>query len=309
MHLNINSSAPASNSHHASLLSLPKELLISIFCHLPSLNEAFVLSSACQVLQGIWLNSVTTIYKHLARRSIPCERHARQLLALQGGPSSDSRITSAKEVSRMMKNRDVVERAIRTFKPQIDVIFSSRNPRAEVLSDLGPFQHPPYLTTTERSRFTRSYYQLWGLAKIEDPAELNTRFESMTVQHLLHLLGIASPRGLPRWEEWILDSQCENIDTNSHYPFEISASRRRLLEMSSAEILRRSPRDDNVDSPINGRLIGCFAFGEGYYDYLILCDQSQSVIKNAVCGKVAKKANFKKYTQCELWDDSSDEDV
>lgn len=50
----------------------------------------------------------------------------------------------------------------------------------------GARQHPPNLTQTERPRFIRSYYQLWGMLKINE-AEWQTRLESMKLKEHCHL--------------------------------------------------------------------------------------------------------------------------
>ena len=145
---NVNSFATQTmaSSRRGCLSSLPSELLVSVFCHLPSFKEAFVLSSTCHQMQDIWLNNVATIYEHLRRLNIPCERHARKVLALQGGPPAESRITSARDVIQMMRNRNEVERATRTFECQIHYRIVFRNSHARERCDLAPLQHPPHLT-------------------------------------------------------------------------------------------------------------------------------------------------------------------
>jgi len=49
-------------------------------------------------------------------------------------------------------------------------------------------RHPPYLTPTERSRFIRAYYRLWGLLELEDSA-WSQRYA--------------------RWTAWQLNRTCE----------------------------------------------------------------------------------------------------
>ncbi|CAF9935374.1 MAG: hypothetical protein HETSPECPRED_009768 [Heterodermia speciosa] len=298
--------------HRGPLLSLPVELLISVFCHLPSLNEAFVLSSTCRELQRVWLNNVATIYKHLARQSIPCERHARHFLALEVGPLPESRITSVKEVAQMMKNRITVESAIRAFE-------TDTNGRRTVLNredpnDFTVIRQPVPLTRTERSRFTRSYYQLWGVMTIDDPAELEARLQSMTTKELLHLRGMTC---LIRSRELIWRSQCDNVETNSQYHLEAPISKWRLWEMrdtsakmSGAEIRRRLRGYHNISPNSEDMLmIRNYAFDERYFGYHFLYDRHQTRVKDAVCRKRSKKPIFEKETHWELWDGSSDEDI
>ena len=57
----------------------------------------------------------------------------------------------------------------------------------EIYYGPGARKHPPSLTRTERSRFTRSYYQFWGMMEL-DRHEWPSRLESMTSLKQLYLL-------------------------------------------------------------------------------------------------------------------------
>lgn len=50
----------------------------------------------------------------------------------------------------------------------------------------GARRHPPTLTLTERPRFTRSYYLLWGMMKM-DAAEWQPRLDAMSLKQLYYL--------------------------------------------------------------------------------------------------------------------------
>ena len=305
------------NGHRGSLWSCPDEIVISVFCHLPSFHEVFVLSATCHLMQEVWLDNVETIYKYLARHSIPCERHARQLLALQGGPPLESKIASAKQVIQMMKNRDMVERAICTFEHQIAHRVESRNSRAQNYHGLGPLLHSPSLTRTERSRFTRSYYQLWGIMQLGEFAELEPTLQSMTIKQLLHLQGIASPHGLTLGDESIPGSQRKSFDIDSVLSLEDPIFRISLLELMEAEIDRRIYGYNNMDLLFedmdpqyeNTDMIKAYAFGDGYYDFLIIWDNYQAPIKQVVRRTRAVKPSSEKGWDMEVWEESSDEDV
>ena len=304
IHFNMNRSATQTviGGHRGPLLSLPVELLISVFCHLPSLKEAFALFSTCRELQRVWLNNVARIYKHLARQSIPCERHARQFLALEVGSLPESRTISAKEVAQMMKNRITVETAIRKFESKAvarRIFFNHENPYCF------PVIRPPScLTRTERSRFTRSYYQLWGLMKIDDPAELAARLQSMTTKQLLHLRGMIC---LTRYRKVIWPSQCDVVETSSQHLKTLSS---KWKLMSRTEIRRRLRGYKNLSSHSKDMsMIRNYAFDERYFGYHFLYDSHQTCVKDAVCRKRTKEPIFEKETHWELWDGSSDEDI
>ena len=51
-------------------------------------------------------------------------------------------------------------------------------------------RHPPYLTKTERPRFIRAYYQLWGFMIIPQTV-WQARIESMRLKELYHLCDIS----------------------------------------------------------------------------------------------------------------------
>ena len=51
----------------------------------------------------------------------------------------------------------------------------------------GAHRHPPTLTCTERLRFVRSYYTLWGLMNTDDSSKRLSRLESMTLKQLYRL--------------------------------------------------------------------------------------------------------------------------
>lgn len=209
-----------------------------------------------------------------------------------------------------MKNKNVVERVLRTFENHIvDRVEARNNGKFGDLYSLEPLRHPSYLTRTERSRFIRSYYELWGLMKINDSAELKARLQSMTFQQLLHVQGITSPHGLTDDDQLISPSQYQNFDTSSHEPLKDEISRLRLLHMNQYEILRRMHGYEHSEYTAYTALLSVSTWAEGYYGFIILWDRYQARIKNVVCGNRAKKPSFEQETHWELWDDGSDEDA
>ena len=101
------------------LSSIPAELIIRIFCLLPSFSDIFALAAACRRFRSVWTENVTAIYRHVAPRSIPCERHARNFLPDQGRPSSECHALSARDVVCIVRNSCVVGKAILQFEREI----------------------------------------------------------------------------------------------------------------------------------------------------------------------------------------------
>ena len=210
----------------------------------------------------------------------------------------------------------MVEKAIRAFQREIEHKVESRylpaghrfhlGPQHGPLTgtghrfDLGP-QHAP-LTGTERSRFTRSYYQLWGFMELGDCAELKTRLQSLTMKQLLHLRGIAH-------DESISLPQCMIFDSGLHRSFPNSSEdleyRKCLLNETSRNELDRRGYGTNVTNLVDLM----HAYGDSHWGYSMIWDDYQAAIKHVVCTKSAHKQLSETETHWEQWEDSSDEDV
>ena len=110
------SSFQAAHDINDPLLLIPVELLTKTFSLLPSLSDVLALAATCRRLRHIWTMNVTTIYSHVASRSIPCEREARRFLADQGRPATNYPTLSALDVICMLRNSRVVEKAMLQFE-------------------------------------------------------------------------------------------------------------------------------------------------------------------------------------------------
>jgi hypothetical protein len=97
---------------------MPPEVATNIFCQLPSFPDVFALSRVCHRLRELWLMNVNSIYNEIAPRSIPCINAAGRFLVVHDGLSLESPI-AAKDVVRMLRNADVVEKAILQFEREI----------------------------------------------------------------------------------------------------------------------------------------------------------------------------------------------
>ena len=291
-----------------SLSPFPVELLTIVFCHLSSFQDVFNLAFTCYRAQDVWLNNVATIYKHIARVSITCEDHARIFLADQGGPAPESEITSGRDVFQMMKNQNVINKVILEFERQIVSNVKARGHRTEDYYGLGVLRHPPYLTCTERPRFIRSYYQLWGLLTIDIPDERQARLQSMSLKQLLYLCEISwLPDGMGPGEKVTSSSQDPGVDPGSDsatYQQRIQA-REALskIVLKHTKLTYRRIHEQDMD------LIWVIAMNEGYSDFLVMWDHWQSSLKEVVCGSRSKEPPYKRQFHWELWKDSSDEEV
>lgn len=155
---------------HLSLM--PAEIIRAIFCKLSSLSDVLTLSATCQRHRTVWTENIASIYNEVGPRSIICERHARRLLADLDGSPPEYPILSAKDVLCILRNSHLVENAILEFEKEVfnknTEMFGVHRPDA---------RDPPRITHNERPRFTRSFYQLWGIIN-QDTDQSLSRFVS-----------------------------------------------------------------------------------------------------------------------------------
>ena len=122
---------------HPSLSIMPPEVVMNIFCQLPTFSDVCALSAVCCRLRHLWLKNVNPVYKHIAPRSIPCERAACRFLIDQDGPGLASPV-SAQDVVRMVRNAGVVEKAILQFEREIvSRVRSKLGPNSHVVRSIG----------------------------------------------------------------------------------------------------------------------------------------------------------------------------
>ena len=295
----------SSAASSGSFSPLPTELLTVIYCHLPSFHDVYHLASTCHRLRHIWLTNIATIYKPVARASIACEPQARNLLADQGGPSPSSDITSIRDVARMMQNVQAVSQAISRFEVKVVSKVRSRGHRAEDYYGAGARRHPPYLTRTERPRFIRAYYRLWGLMSIDDVVERRSRLRSMSLKQLLYLCEISwLPKGMGPSEEAMQSSADPGIAlrTESSQCYQARRALSKLVLEQTESAYRR----------IHGgemEAIWVIAMDEGYDTFLVMWDHWQSSLLDVVCSRRSKEPPYKKEFHMELWEDSDEEEI
>ncbi|MCJ1471107.1 hypothetical protein MMC07_009755, partial [Pseudocyphellaria aurata] len=212
-------------------------------------------------------------------------------LADQGGPAPESEITTARDVVQMMKNQNVIEKAMLEFEYQIVSKVKTRGHRAEDYYGPGALRHPPYLTCTERPCFVRSYYQLWGSLTIDNPVERKARLQSMSLKQLIHLCEISwLPDGMGPGEEVASSPRDPGVDPGSD-----SATYQRQTQAREALSKMVLGLTELTYRRINGQdmeLIWVIAMEEGYSDFLVMWDHWQSSLKEVVCGRRSKELPY-----------------
>lgn len=168
----------------------------------------------------------------------------------------------------------------------------------------GARSHPPYLTRTERLRFFRSYYQLWGFMKVA-PAEWQSRFESMTLKQLYQLHEMSKLRQSIGREEVLPPHPFPDAKSGS-----ISAtSRGRSQERIALETMIWQRLNDVFKRIYETKAIVIQDdFDEGAGGFVAIWDHFQEPLRGNVsqCNGPYHSPSF---VEQYLWDDISDEEV
>ncbi|KAL8918372.1 MAG: hypothetical protein Q9208_007391 [Pyrenodesmia sp. 3 TL-2023] len=280
--------------------ALPNELLTDIYCFLPSFSNALAFASTCHRVRDCWLTEATLIYRHIAPKSIPCERHARTFLADQHEAITDPSKISAEHVLRLMRNSRMVEQAIPEFEAHIVSRVRCGGERADDYYGAGATRHPPHLTRTERPRFIRSYYQLWGLIRLKTPVEWQARLESMTLKQLFHLYEMSM---LPSTMTFLRrrDGQLDTVSVIDREPVERRVALERQILKHLEEVYRRIHGKDLIH-------IWVHAPEEGYGNFIAMWDHFQPSLKEVVCGRRSEEPPYRFFLDLDLWEDSSGEE-
>ena len=175
--------------------------------------------------------------------------------------------------------------------------------------------HPPNLTRTERPRFIRAYYQLWGMMKL-DPAKWQSRFESMTLKRLYELCEMTH-----------LQQSIGREEVIRAHPPPCSPSYLSLLKERSKERVALEKRiwqhiehlyqrvHEGEPESIWGikqpeSLWGTYELEEGAYGFLVIWDHWQGCLKQVVLGlRPVGQCTEPDFVKQYIWDDTSDEEV
>ncbi|RJE23170.1 hypothetical protein PHISCL_04477 [Aspergillus sclerotialis] len=104
---------------HDPWISAPVEVILAVFCHLPTFSEALNFATTCHRHYRIWIENTALIYTYIAPKSIPCIRHARDLLAAQGGAPVESGLITAWDIRRLIRNWRIVQKSLARFNQDI----------------------------------------------------------------------------------------------------------------------------------------------------------------------------------------------
>ena len=107
-----------SNSRNHFLL-MPVELIIKLYCQLPSFNDVLALAATSHRARSIWTENTAEIYAQMGPRIIPCERYARTFRQDQAGMTLNLRNISVRDVVRVVHNAELVEETIRDFEEDV----------------------------------------------------------------------------------------------------------------------------------------------------------------------------------------------
>jgi hypothetical protein len=298
----------------ASASTLPPELIAKIFEALPCFQDVFNFASTSRRLRVVWSENATSIYKKVVRKSIPCHRHARRLLADQGGPPVDSPRLTTLEVLKIAHNAAVVDKAMAKFENDIvchvsctfEALFNwyTGDVQADRLTNVlvpysaepyygpGATGHPPTLTRTERPRCIRLYYQLWSLTRL------------CASEQVLRLKGTTLKRLFQLFEMSMLD---ENIGCEEDEDETLRWTRRQELQDQIRE------RIDQIAESVQHRVEHIISYGqtEGFSFYVSMWDHWKPALFEVCCGwkRLQRKASDPEFERRVLWDDSSDEDA
>jgi len=176
---------------------------------------------------------------------------------------------------------------------------------AEPFYGKGVYEHPPTLTRTERSRFIRSYYSIWGLMKL-DPKEWESRLQAMTSQELYYL------REVSKWTQGVENEEIVPPPMSSDEPSDLAHSinsdlsnKRKALERRIWNQLQRNARrflERDAQDPSR------YVSHEGFLRFVVMWDQWQSFLKemirhhSRISGPLAAAV-----IERHLWKDGSDE--
>ncbi|KAH7138620.1 hypothetical protein B0J11DRAFT_500829 [Dendryphion nanum] len=154
-------------------------------------------------------------------------------------------------------------------------------------------RRPRYLTPCERNRFSRTYYQLWGLMQLSQ-ASRSERLSKTTLRQLYNLYDIASIK-VP-----IGDEVCERAKSWSSH-FDASAQRERvraeiwtMLENKCQHFHRCKPED----------VWDYGVLDHGFDNHVVILDCYQDELKRTCYGFAIQDTKFTpEFVLKYLWDD------
>jgi hypothetical protein len=163
----------------------------------------------------------------------------------------------------------------------------------------GSRRHPPQLTRTERHRFIRGYYQIWGLMKL-DESEWDSRLEPMKLKRLYQLCEMSKLRQPVGFKE----EGAYGDGTRFPMGFHRSLKREALNNVIWARIISiyQEVHNQIPDHPWMMRESG------GCYDSVLIWDHWQQGMEDLI-GRVSRATPWRPEMKELLWEDTSDEEI
>lgn len=138
------------------LLTLPTELLVSVFSCSSSLSHVANLAGSCKHLNQIWKEHISYIVNQVAPPTIPCYGDLRCLLANRGHLAMDAQDLKVSDVARLVVTSNNADELVTSFRDRVE---ANANWDPQVSRVLSP---------SEESRFISAHYKLWGLMLLND---------------------------------------------------------------------------------------------------------------------------------------------
>ena len=170
----------------------------------------------------------------------------------------------------------------------------------------GTSKHPPTLTPTERPRFIRSYYLLWGMMKM-DLSGWRSRLQSMTLKQLYYLHEMTKlTQSIGQGEEKVPPPFFPDEPRDSIHSINSGQSDKRIAlgEKVWQQIQDVSQRIFNQDAPDPS----AYTKEEGFLWFVVMWDHWHLSLKDMVYHQ--SRSTIRPSPDIEkryLWDDNEDE--
>lgn len=100
----------------SSFFNLPTEILVHIYCQLPSFSDVFHFAATCKQFNSVYCQSTNIIYNHISQKCIQCRYNARQLLANQKGiPVNTTTPITTSDVRQICQNACTVTECLKKY--------------------------------------------------------------------------------------------------------------------------------------------------------------------------------------------------
>lgn len=185
-----------------TLQAMPDDIILEIFSSLSSFSDVFSFALSCQRMTRLLNHYASTVYRQLAQLDIENDAHARALLRDQkgtGGPVPSSNSLSVQDVRRLVRNSRKATKSSERFGREIApntlgwfpslVLYNficTNNKAAKVMTYRNWAMHPPELSSSEKPRFIRAYYYVWGLLCLPESA-WPERLSHLPLRHMFYV--------------------------------------------------------------------------------------------------------------------------